>query len=121
MERNIGDILEASDRDREAGFHFIIFYDGHDDDEFLAGVLTSTDKYPVNIVMNNKHFQYSDENDFTFKVTYKNSKLVPAKLFKPEQWGPYHKVGQLTEEGIDFVRKHIEALQPEYWQDYILK
>lgn len=120
MDREIGDILEATDRSREAGYHFIIFYEGYSDDEFEAGVLTTTDLFPVNILMNETHFVDKDENGNDFKVTFKNSKLVPAKLFKPEEWAPYVKVGQLTNEGIDFVKKNIGHLEAEYWKDYIL-
>lgn len=119
--RDIGDILEASDRSREAGFHYIIFYDGYSDNEFMAGVLTSTDKYPVNILMNLNHFLQKDENGNDFKVTFKNSKLVPAKLYKPENWGPFEKVGQLTEDGIAFVKEHVSHLEAEFWEEYILK
>lgn len=121
MERNIGDILEATNRSRETGFHYIIFYEGYDDNEFIGGVMTSTDKYPVNILMNSSHFIEKDEAENDFKITFKNTKLVPAKLFKPEEWGPYEKVGQLTDEGIAFVDQHIRNLQPEYWQNYILR
>ncbi|WP_432672126.1 hypothetical protein [Flavobacterium sp. SM2513] len=121
MKRNKGDILEAADRTREAGFHYIIFYDGYTDDEFIAGVLTSTDKYPVNIKMNETHFLDNDENGNDFKVTFKNSKLVPAKLYKPENWGPFNKVGQLTENGIAFVQEYIGHLEAEFWEEYILK
>ncbi|AOC97166.1 hypothetical protein BB050_04088 [Flavobacterium anhuiense] len=119
MKRNKGDILEARDRRFEAGKHYIIFYDGYDDNEFIAGVLTSTDNFPVNILMAALHFEERDKNGNDFKITYKNSKLVPAKLFKPEEWGPFEKVGQLTDEGIAFVDLHIGELQPEYWQNYI--
>jgi hypothetical protein len=121
MVRNIGDILEANDRTREAGYHYIIFYNGHTDDEFEAGILTSTEKYSVNIPMNESHFINTDKNGDYFKVTYKNSKLVPAKLYKPENWGPFEKVGQLSEDGIAFVEEHIGHLEAEFWEEYILK
>ena len=121
MDRNIGDILEARDRSYEAGRHYVIFYDGYDDNEFLAGVLTSTDNFPKNILMNESHFINTDENGNDFKVTYKNSKLVPAKLYKPENWGPFEKVGQLSTEGIVFVEEKIGHLEPEFWEKYILK
>jgi len=121
MNRNKGDILEARDRGFQAGKHYIIFYSGYNDNEFIAGVLTSTDKFPVNISMTDLHFVEKDEVGNDFKITYKNSKLVPAKLFKPEEWGPFEKVGQLTEEGIEFIDHHIGHLEPEYWQNYILK
>ncbi|WP_310595110.1 hypothetical protein [Flavobacterium sp.] len=121
MDRNIGDVLEANDRTREAGYHYIIFYIGYSDDEFLAGILTSTNKYHVNILMDESHFINTDENGNDFKVTYKNSKLVPAKLYKPENWGPFEKVGQLSAEGIAFVEDKIGHLEAEFWEEYILK
>ena len=121
MKRNKGDILEAKNRKFQAGKHYIIFYDGYNDNEFIGGVLTSTDMFPVNIWMDSLHFIEKDEVGTDFKITYKNSKLVPAKLYKPEEWGPFEKVGQLTEEGIAFVEEHIGNLQAEYWQNYILR
>lgn len=121
MNRNKGDILEARDRRFQAGKHYIIFYDGYDDNEFIAGVLTSTDMFPVNILMNSCYFVEKDEFGNDFKITCKNSKLVPAKLFKPEEWGPFEKVGQLTDEGIAFLDQHIGNLQAEYWQNYIIR
>lgn len=121
MNRSIGDILEASNRSYKAGKHYIIFYDGYDDNEFMGGVLTSTDNFPENILMNEYHFINTDENGNDFKVTYKNSKLVPAKLYKPENWGPFEKVGQLSAEGIAFVEDKIGHLEAEFWEEYILK
>jgi len=121
MDRNIGDILEATDRTREAGYHYIIFYEGYTDDEFTAGILTSTNKYLVNILMDESHFINKDENGNDFKVTYKNSKLVPAKLYKPENWGPFKKVGQLSQDGILFVEENIGHLEAKFWEEYILK
>src|SRR5215217_4772011 len=99
MVRNIGDILEAKNRSFQAGKHFIIFYDGYDENEFIGGIITTTYNFVVNILMDIKHFVAKDNNGNDYKVTYKNSKLVPAKLFKPEEWGPYEKVGQLTDNG----------------------
>jgi hypothetical protein len=54
-------------------------------------------------------------------VTFKNSKLVPAKLYKPENWGPFEKVGQLSADGIAFVEEKIGHLDAEYWEEYILR
>ena len=119
--RYIGDILEAKDRSENAGIHYIIFYDGYDDSEFIGGMLTSTDLFPQNVKMNVSHFVENDENGNNYKVTFKNSKLVPAKLYKPENWGPFKKVGQLSEKGIAFVEEHIGHLESEFWEEYILK
>lgn len=121
MDRNIGDILEAKDRSVNAGRHYIIFFDGYNDSEFIGGMLTTTELFPQNILMTESHFINMDENGNEFKVTYKNSKLVPAKLYKPENWGPFEKVGQLSEEGIAFVKEHIGHLEAEFWKNYILK
>ncbi|MBY0485740.1 MAG: hypothetical protein K2P85_00895 [Flavobacteriaceae bacterium] len=71
--------------------------------------------------MNETHFIDKDEKGNDYKVTYKNSKLVPAKLYKPENWGPFENVGQLTKVGIAFVEKHIGHLEAEFWGEYILK
>jgi hypothetical protein len=121
MDRKIGDILEASNKSKGAGIHYIIFYQGYNDIEFMGGMLTSTELFPQNILMNDNHFVEKDEKGKDFKVTFKNSKLVPAKLYKPENWGPFDKVGQLTELGIAFVEENIGHLEAEFWEEYILK
>lgn len=121
MEREIGDILQAKNRSKEAGFHYIIFYDGYSDDEFEAGVLTTTNNFPDNILMDKSHFVEKNSEGNNFKITFNNSKLIPVKLFKPEEWGPYRKVGQLTDNGINFVREIIGDLKPVYWKEYVLK
>lgn len=114
-----GDILEANNRDRNARYHFIIFYAGKNEDHFLGGMLTKSSEYKENIPMNRDHFKIKDLDQNTYKVTYKNSFLVPAKLMKLESWKPFQKVGKLTKTGIAFIESKIDHLEPMVWEDYL--
>ncbi|HEX8514553.1 MAG TPA: hypothetical protein VF868_00030 [Bacteroidia bacterium] len=115
--RKRGDILEATDRSFHAGKHYIVFYDGYNDDNFIGAMLTHTvnDK---NELMNASHFIEDDEKGNEFKVRFENTHLVKAKLMKFEKWGPFNKVGELTNSGIDFVENTIDHLQTETWDEY---
>ena len=112
-----GDILEASKRLRSEGLHYIIYYSEHSNDHFIGGMITSSKDYE-NIAMEQSHFKNRDENQKQYKITYKDSYLVKAKLVKPDNWGPFKKVGALTPEGIGFVTKEIEHLDEMTFDEY---
>lgn len=114
-----GDILEAENRHKDAGLHYIIFYAGKDARHFLGGMLTTSEDYEENIPMNNTHFETKDLEQNNYKIKYQNSHLVPAKLMKLESWGPFKIVGKLTNEGVEFVEEHIEHLGPMLWEEYL--
>ncbi len=114
-----GDILEAKNRDVDAGLHFIIFYAGKDERHFLGGMLTTSGDYEENIRMSKNHFETKDLDNNNYKIQYQNSHLVPAKLMKLESWGPFQIVGKLTKEGVGFVELHIDSLDEISWEDYL--
>ncbi|QKX06764.1 hypothetical protein HN014_18195 [Aquimarina sp. TRL1] len=106
-----GDILEASNRNINAGLHYIIFYSGKDTTHFIGVMITTSNNYEENIPMNTEHFEEKDLDNRNYKITYKNSKLVSNKLLKLEAWGSFRIVGKLTEEGVNFVEKNVENLE----------
>ena len=118
--RQRGDILEASNRACNAGRHYIIFYEGFDDINFIGGMVTHM-KSDRNIAMSQKHFEKNDEAGNKFKFQFKNTQLVIAKLMKFETWGPFRKVGALSKDGIQFVEKAIDGLLKETWEVYLSK
>lgn len=119
IERQRGDILQARDRSVNSGLHYIIFYDGYDESEFVGSMLTSSSKYEENIEFKEFHFIKEDQDGNNFKITCNNSRFVPVKLYKPEEWGPYKLVGKLSKEGVAFVDEHIAQTAPVYWREYI--
>ncbi|MGG6231328.1 hypothetical protein [Tenacibaculum sp. SDUM215027] len=114
-----GDILEAKNREFDAGLHYIIFYSGKDERHFLGGMLTTSNKYEENIPMLKNHFEIKDLDNNNFKIKYQNSHLVPAKLMKLESWGPFQIVGKLTKDGVEFIESQIDDLDEIIWEDYL--
>jgi hypothetical protein len=98
--------------------HFIIFYDHLNGKDFIGAMITSSNNYAENLQMNENQFQEFDEFGNKCTVVYKESFLVPAKLHKIISMGPFELVGQLTEEGIDFVTKNIDNLPMVSWEEY---
>lgn len=115
-----GDILEAKNRHKDAGLHYIIFYSGKDTRHFLGGMLTTSAEYEENIPMNKNHFEKKDLDQHNYKIQHNNSHLVPAKLMKLESWGPFEIVGKLTPDGVEFVENHINDLEEILWDDYLV-
>jgi len=98
--------------------HFIIFYDHLNGMDFIGAMITTTSYQGVNEQMNEYHFCEFDEFGNKCKVVYEDSFLVPAKLHKFISMGPFELVGQLTEEGVDFVTKNIDNLPMVTWEEY---
>lgn len=115
-----GDIIEAENRAIDAGLHYIVYYSGFDDKNFIGGMLTHTFSNK-NKQMHVSHFHATNENGAKYKFQFENTHLVIAKLMKVESWGPFKKVGALTEEGITFVTETIDKLSSETWEEYLLR
>lgn len=116
---NKGDILEATDKSRVAGYHYIVYYESISANEF-AGTFISTDgSFEQNIEMTDNHFEEYDENDELYDIRNDGSFLARAKLIKLESWGPFTKVGQLSNVGVEFLENNIGDLEPIVWEDLI--
>ena len=115
--RQQGDILEAKKRDKTAGRHFIVYYEGYSEENFIGGMITHLED-KRNIPMNKSHFELYDKNDNKYKITFDNTNLVVAKLIKFESWGPFTKVGRLSQKGIEFVTENIGELNSETFEEY---
>ncbi|KRD10034.1 hypothetical protein ASE21_09940 [Flavobacterium sp. Root901] len=115
MER--GTILQATHRALTQGFHYIVYFEGNPDQDFIGGMITHYNGNG-NVPMQPEYFEINDKNDKAFKVTYDNSFLVVGKFIKPSQWGPYSKVGKLSEEGIQFLENIIGNLPFEPFAYY---
>lgn len=98
--------------------HYIIFYDHLNGKDFIGAMITSTSYHGENVKMDENHFSEFDEFGNKCKVVYKDSFLVPAKLHKFISMGPFELVGQLTEEGIDFLIENIDSLPVVTWEEY---
>lgn len=112
-----GDILRARLRDIRRGYHYIIYYSGYDDSSFLGGMITHSASN-LNTPMIENHFVQNDENGVAYQIRFDNSHLVIAKLIKPEFWGYFTKVGQLSNDGIEFFENTIANLDEETFSEY---
>ncbi|MDL2141696.1 hypothetical protein QQY79_04125 [Flavobacterium tructae] len=112
-----GDILEAANRELTKGRHFIIYYEGFSQDDFIGGMITHSE-INGNLKMDINHFEILDENGEEYKVIYDDSYIVNAKLIKPHVWGPYTKVGSLSVSGITFFENNIAELEPQTFANY---
>jgi hypothetical protein len=90
-----GDILRATQRERRKGYHPIVYISGYSDTDFVGGMLTHHANDNCNIKM--------DSTFFENKIGYENTFLVIGKFMKPEEWGPFTKINQLTSNGLSFV------------------
>ncbi|NDI99151.1 hypothetical protein GWA97_08705 [Flavobacterium sp. LaA7.5] len=116
----IGDILKASHRSFEKGKHYIIFLEGYNKNNFLGAMITHSDKYG-NIPFIVEHFEELDNEGVNYEIVYDNSYLVQGVFIKPKEWGPFEKVGKLTQNGIEYINKHLEGLVPISFSEYFNK
>lgn len=110
-----GDILQATHRELRKGYHPIIFVSGRSEFDFIGAMITHHPDEDRNVRMDVSHFEPG------YLITFDNSYLVKARLIKPEEWGPFDKVGQLTETGIKFVENKISGQQEETFAHYFAR
>jgi hypothetical protein len=114
----IGEILEGENNSPQDGNHYIVFFEKLDGRDFV-GAMISTKKYQGrNLPMSASHFETHDSEQNQWAVSYRGSYLVPAKLHKFNEMGPFHKVGQLTRDGIEFLINGIGDKPLHPWEAY---
>lgn len=104
-----GDILEASKKSPQEGKHPIIFLGEYHDPSFFVGTfLTHAKGYKD---YENIPFE---ELDFIpgYKIKDGHSYFAPVLFLKREEWGPYYKVGKLTERGLSRVQEVTGGCEP---------
>ena len=114
-----GDILKGSHTGFNQAKHRIIYLSGDVMATFIGAIMTHSPNYG-NILMDEEHFQKKDDEGNYFQFKYEKTHLVKAKLLKPgNEWGPFVKVGKLTDSGIEFVESQIYALIEKDWNDFV--
>jgi hypothetical protein len=81
--------------------------------------MISTKDFGKNILMSEDHFKKNFEDGSVCTITFKNSHLVPAKLHKFFEMGPFELCGNLTENGLKFVQENIDHLEIDSWNQYL--
>lgn len=101
--------------------HFMVFLETRTETDFIGAMITSVDYKGTNIPMNEAHFltHFSEEATKPCNIAYKNSHLVPCKLVKINEMGPFIKVGELSDSGIEFVVQIVSDKGPYEWEEYL--
>lgn len=105
-----GDILLATHRELRKGCHPIVFISGHSDTNFVGAMLTHHPDTTRNVKM--------DVRFFINQKSYESTYLVIGKFIKPEEWGPFTKINELTAEGLKFVNQTIDNQNLETFATY---
>jgi len=105
-----GDILRATHRELRNGYHPIVYISAYSDTDFVGAMLTHHDDPNRNIKI--------DSNFFANKIGYEDTYLVLGKFMKPEEWGPFTKINELTLDGLNFVIAQINHQPIEPFSNY---
>lgn len=115
MDHSKGDIVRANRRTRHEGYHYILVWTDFDEgSDFIGVMLTIAPQYPDNIPMSLNHFVQGTE------LVYRRSQHFVNRLFtKFAAWGPFTKVGELTEEGAQFIEENLQDIAPVLFEKYL--
>ena len=101
--------------------HPFIYLEEIDTDQFKGCILTHSNKYPDNVLLDHEHLEQKNTDGLNFRVKFDNSYFVCSILIKKAEWGPFIKVGQMTDNGINFVESLVSgAAFLITWEEYIL-
>ena len=112
-----GDILWG--RKDSNAVHPIVYLWDRDQNFFIGAMLTKS-KDHNNILMAETHFKKEDQSGGKYEFLYNNTYLVNAKLIKRGEWNPFRKIGELTDEGVEFIESKINDKNPIFWEDYLM-
>jgi hypothetical protein len=97
---------------RTGAYHPFVFIDNHDEDYFIGAMLTSDNKIErKNYPLDKKYFVKNPRPE-------KESYFVPNELVKKYEWEPFEEIGQLTNDGIAFVKSKLANTRPISFEDY---
>ena len=109
-----GDIIQGTKRNKDESYHPIVYFEEIDNLFFLGGMITHSKEFG-NIELNNSHFNLKIDNNPN------PSHFVKNYLIKKQEWGPYKKIGELSEKGIQFIERKLKNTIPEIWENYLDK
>lgn len=115
MEFKKGEIVRATKRDRSEGFHYIVVWTDFDEGNDFVGIMlttSTTEEYADNVLLDIDHIK----KDLDFE--WKNSHFVNRLFIKFSAWGPFTKVGELTESGIKFISDNLQDIPPVTFDEY---
>jgi hypothetical protein len=99
--------------------HPIVFLQENSGSTFIGLMLSSSTFRGLNTKMDESHFELFDGDGLEYEFKYKNTHVVPLRLLKKDEWKPFTKIGQLSEEGIVFVEEVIKGTKPIFWEEAV--
>ena len=118
MEFKKGEIVRATKRDRSEGFHYIAVWTDFDDGNDFVGIMlttSTTEEYADNVLLEIDHIKKG------LDFEWQNSHFVNRLFIKFSVWGPFTKVGELTESGIKFISDNLQDIPPVTFDEYDAK
>lgn len=74
-------------------------------------MLTSSEKVEYNnIAIPQEYFKLNSEKGNKYEFPIKDTLLTKHKRIKYNEWAPFYQVGELTDEGLAFVKTIIDDL-----------
>lgn len=112
-------LLGENNHPKDGNNHYIIYYENYNGFDFIGGMISTKSYKGKNIPMTLEHFEIANSaNGVNWEISYHQSHLVSAKLYKFNEMGPFTKVGQLTSEGIEFMTNLIKDKTLLTWEEY---
>ena len=71
--------------------------------------------------MAEKYFKKEDSQGRKCELFFNNTHFVNTELLKKDEWKPFEKVGELTDEGIEFIESKMKDKNPMLWENYNIK
>lgn len=113
-----GEIYEGTIRGKKAARHPIVYLSRYSGDAFVGAVLTHSAEYG-NHPMRPEHFKEIDRDVNKCTFVFDNTHFVVKRFLKPVEWGPYKKIGELTEEGASVIETATKGQDPMIWEEYV--
>lgn len=115
MDHSKGDIVRATRRKKHEGYHYILVWSDFDEgSDFYGIMLTTASQYPDNIPMAKDHFLQGKELEW-----HESQHFVNRLFIKFASWGPFSKVGELTEDGVKFITEKLQDIEPLPFEEYL--
>ncbi len=115
MDHSKGHVVRATRSRRHEGYHYILVWTDFDErSDFIGIMLTTASQYPDNIPMAKNHFVQGTELGW-----HESQHFVNRLFMKFAAWGPFTKVGELTEDGTQFVTVNLQDIEPVPFEEYL--
>ena len=116
--KRLADTLQKGDivRGRQTR-HPIVYLGELNEFEFKGCFITHSAGYKINKGLKESYFCKKDERGNEYEIQYEKTYVCRCLLVKKNEWGPYTKVGQLTDEGVQFIENAINGQGAIVWND----